>query len=244
MKQKNILLTGGSGKLGKAIISSGVFPSIKAPSHKALDITDAVKVSRFFKTNKINVVIHAAAKARMAECEKDPIGALRVNIIGTSNLVSEILKSRRIIRFIYISTDGVYCGNKGNYSEASGLMPYNKYGWAKLGGECAVTLLPNHCIIRTSFFDPKKISFKDAARDMYSSKVDINCLVDALRVMVEKRYVGVVNIGSKKSSDYDKYKRYKPGIGSCRFKDIRKNLSFNIARDSSLDTKLWKRLKK
>ena len=61
-------------------------------------------------TNNISHVIHCAAIARMSICEADPIKAIRVNIIGTSNLVQAILKKesyKKEIRFIFISTDGV-----------------------------------------------------------------------------------------------------------------------------------------
>ncbi len=50
------------------------------------------------------------------------------------------------IRFVYISTDGVYVGTKGNYSEEDETAPYNIYGWTKLGGELVVRALPNFCV--------------------------------------------------------------------------------------------------
>jgi len=58
-----ILLTGGSGFIGKNLLE-GLKDEYKifAPTHKQLDILNSNKVRRYIKKNKINVVIHAAIK--------------------------------------------------------------------------------------------------------------------------------------------------------------------------------------
>ena len=58
-----------------------------------------------------------------------------------------------------MSSDGVYSSIKGNYKENDNLRPYNYYGWTKLQGEKAVKKLKDYIIIRTRFFDKKKIKF-------------------------------------------------------------------------------------
>ena len=265
MKYKNILLTGGSGKLGIAIIKSGYFQNILAPSSKVLDLTNPSLVGKFFKDNKIDAIIHCAALARMIECENDPIKAVNVNIIGTCNLVKEVIKikskmsakqsflnipekqgfsiKRKGIRFIYISTDAVYPGKKGNYSEKDETIPYNKYGWTKLGAECAVNLLSNFCIIRTSFFDPNNIVFDKSPVDIYSSKMPVNELVKAIYDMIENDFIGTINIGNSRKSDFERYKEFKPFLKTCKLKDITKSLPFNMASDASLNISLWNEIK-
>ena len=150
MKYKNILLTGSSGKLGTAIVRSGCFSGLLTPSMEILDIIKSNTVERFFRKHDIDAVIHCAAMARMAECERDPAAAVSVNIMGTANIVAEVIKkentSNKGTRFIYISTDAIYAGERGNYSEEDNTIPYNKYGWTKLGGECVVRILSNYCI--------------------------------------------------------------------------------------------------
>src|SRR3989338_2595769 len=154
MKYKNILLTGASGQLGRAIASSGIFHSLLAPAREKFDITNADSVKKFFDNNDFDAVIHCAALARMKECGENPIKAIETNIIGTGNLVAHAIikekKTGRKIRFIHISTDAVYPGTRGNYNESSETVPYNVYGWTKLGAECTVQALANFCIIRTS----------------------------------------------------------------------------------------------
>jgi len=246
MKSKKLLLTGGTGTLGHAIINSGCFPDLLAPSRDALDVTDESSVSNFFKKNEIITIIHCAAAARMLECETNPANAISTNMIGACNLVKEVLRIKkeenRDIRFIYISTDGVYPGAKGRYSEKDGALPYNKYGWTKLGGECAVNLLKNFCIIRTSFFDPDNIRFDESAGDAYSSKMPVKNLAQAVCLLSGSSFVGTINVGDERKSEYDRYRKFKPSIARCRLKDILKQVPFTLVKDASLDTKLWKKV--
>ena len=60
----NILLTGGTGFIGKNILESFLAQkyNIIAPAHKDLELLDEDTVRLFFQKNKIDVVIHAAAK--------------------------------------------------------------------------------------------------------------------------------------------------------------------------------------
>ena len=246
MEYKNILLTGASGKLGEAIINSGYFSSLLSPSADVLDITKPETIQNFFNNNEIDAVIHCAALARMKECEENIIKAVQTNIIGTSNLVTEVIKkenkSKGRIRFIQISTDGVYPGTRGNYTEEDETIPYNKYGWTKLGAECAVSTLPDFCIIRTSFFDPKNVKFNVSASDAYSSKVPINYLAKAIATLLKSDFIGIINVGGERKSDYERYKEFKPSLKQCKFEDILKDAGFPMAKDASMDCSLWKKI--
>ena len=244
---KKILLTGGAGNLGKAILSLPSASSFLAPSRSILDITKPDTIKSFFEKNQFDAVIHCAALARMKECHENPAKTIEANIVGTANLVAEAInkenKTGKSIRFVHISTDGVYEGTKGNYSENDAAIPYNFYGWTKLGAECSVKLLKNHCIIRTSFFDPKNIKFNESAVDAYSSKVTINYLAKSIIAMLGKDFIGTVNIGSERKSDYEHYKPYKPELKKCRFEDIQKSVPFRLTKDSSMNISLWNKIK-
>ncbi|HDY76047.1 MAG TPA: NAD-dependent epimerase/dehydratase family protein [Candidatus Marinimicrobia bacterium] len=245
-KHKNILLTGGTGQLGLAIINSGLFPLILAPSRQTLDITKPETIEKYFNEHEIGAVVNCVALARIAECEASPMKAIECNIIGTSALVMAVMNKERTtnttIRFIHISTDGVYPGVRGNYNERDVTIPYNTYGWTKLGSECVVNLLSDFCVVRTSFFDSKNIRFDSSATDIFSSKVPINYLTKAIALLLESDFVGTVNIGSEKKSDYDRFKEFKSSLKPCMSKDILKDLHFKIASDSSLDSSLWKKI--
>ena len=248
MKYKNILLTGASGELGKAIATSYIFPSLLAPSREILDITKPSTIKKLLYNNDFDAVIHCAAMARMKECEENPAKAIETNIIGTSNLVNAVINKEmelgKKIRFVHMSTDGVYPGIDGNYSEKDKTMPYNTYGWTKLGAECAVNALSNFCIIRTSFFDPENIKFEDAATDAYSSKAPINYVVKAISKLLNSSFTGTINVGRERRSDYEHYMEFKPEIKKCNLADIKKTISFMMYKDASMNTGLWKKINK
>lgn len=246
---KNILLTGGSGNLGRAIIRSGVLPDVMVPSHGELDITKKDVVARFFEEHDVDAVIHSAAVVKMSESENEPWKqqAIETNIVGTCNLVEEVLKREKQgkkIRFIYISTDGVYPGTKGNYREDDPTVPYNNYGWTKLGGESVVNLLTDFCIIRTSFFDPSHIPFETSATDMYASKMSVYDLPKDIKLILQSNFTGTINVGDRRSSYYDRYRECKPSLRPTTFAEVLKNVPIRMAKDASLNTGLWKEIKK
>ena len=135
----------------------------------------------------------------MKECEKNQNKAIKINIVGTLNLAKEIINHeinfKKSIKLIHISTDGVYPSTAGNYSENSATIPYNFYGWTKLGSECAVRLLRNLIIIRTRFFDPEQILFTSSATDIITSSLPVNELVEAIHLMLNSKFIGTINIG-------------------------------------------------
>ena len=246
MSITNILLTGGSGKLGTYITNSKLFNNIFNPSRDILDITKPTTIKQIFECKKSDAVIHCAALARMSICEGDPGRAINVNIVGTSNLVKQVIEAekrhQKRIRFVHISTDGVYPSVRGKYSEKDKTIPYNIYGWTKLGAECVVRTLTNHCIIRTRFFDPNQIEFEKSATDIFTSSMPISNLVKAIKKVLMLDFVGTVNIGCPRLSDFDRYRKYKKTLKPCTREDIVKDLPFQIAKDASMNCSLWESL--
>ena len=144
---------------------------------------------------------------------------------------------------IHISSDGVYPSIKGNYSENSPLKSYNFYGWTKLHSESIVKLIKNHVVIRTRFFDKTNIKFNNAATDIFTSMIEIKNLVKEIRIMSFNKYIGIINIGKNRESDFDNYKKFKPNIKPCKRKDILKSISFELAKDASMNLSILKKLK-
>src|SRR3989344_5536493 len=235
-----VLLTGGSGTLGNAIIKSGLIENILSPSHRELDITDRKSVNEFFSRNDFGAIIHCAALARMGLCEKNPENAILANVIGTANLI--IAAIGRNIRFIHISTDGVYDGKSGNFSETGPTIPYNTYGWTKLSAESCVRILKNYCIIRTQFFDKDNIRFDDAPTDAYSSMIEIRELVSALNLLLKSNFCGVVNVGGQRASNFDIFSKHKPQIKPTLFEKVQKNAGFALAKDASMNIEIWRKI--
>ena len=93
--------------------------------------------------HKPDYILHLAGLSRPMNIHNKNISkSIDLNIIGTCNLVKEAEKK---IKLIYLSTNYVYPGLKGNYKENDALKPWNNYSWSKLGGEwqfrCTETLL-------------------------------------------------------------------------------------------------------
>ena len=141
-----ILLTGGTGLLGTELSKLSV--DLIAPPRSDLDISDASAVARYVNKLSPDLIIHAGAVTNNRDIEADPSDALDVNIKGTVNLVQACLGSQT--RLVYISSDYVYKGDRGDYSESDEVLPSNLYAWTKLAGEAAVRAVANHLIIRTS----------------------------------------------------------------------------------------------
>ena len=241
----NILLLGGSGTLGRAIINSKLFKHLKYPSSRKLNILNQKKIEHYIIKNKINIIFHCAALARIRECEKNKKKAFKINVLGTRNIVNAIKNCSKLnnikLKILFISTDGVYPSTKGNYKENSILKPYNYYGTTKLKAEKIVRRLKNYIIIRTRFFDRKKIKFKYSAVNIYTSAIEVSELVKYIHKILKLKFQGVLNVGGKKISDYNKYKKYKKNIKPCDKNKILKEIDFKIATDASLNlTKLKK----
>lgn len=247
-RDKKILLIGGSGNLGKSIIKSGLFKNIYYPKKKDLNILNRNSIKKTLNRNNFDLIINCAAMAKIVDCEKNPSKAIKVNIVGIFNLVNEILnyeiKSKKKIKLLHMSSDAVYPSQKGNYSEKDNLSPYNVYGWTKLASEFLVRLLKRHVIIRTRFFVKDKIKFKKSASDIFTSNIEVNDLVKKIKIILIKNYIGVINVGLKRHSDYHAYKKYKINLKLCKRKDIIKNLTVNLAKDSSLNLSLLKKIEK
>jgi dTDP-4-dehydrorhamnose reductase len=247
-KSQNILLTGASGQLGRFLTNSKIFSNLLTPSRKTFNIWDSSSIKKYFKSHSFSTVIHTAAIARMRQAYQKPVAAIDTNIIGTCLLVKEILqaekRTKKSIRFIYISTDGVYPSTNGHYQETSPTIPYNHYGWTKLGGECAVRLLKNFCIIRTRFFNPHDLPFKTYPRDSYNSNISLNELAQAIKILLSSDFIGAVNIGGPRMSDFQRFKKFKTTIKPCRLKDLQEQTPFILSRDASLNCGLWKKILK
>lgn len=237
--KNNILLFGGTGNLGSSIIKSGKFKNLFHPKKKEINILNKSKIKSYLIEKKINMIIHAAGLARVKECEKFKIKAKKLNIEATKNIVESILevekKNRKIIKLIFISSDAVYASTNGNYKETDRLKPYNFYGLTKVKAEKEVKKLKKFIIIRTRFFNKKKIPFKYSADNIFSSSLEVNILVNHIKKLIKKDFNGIINVGSKKISDYENYKKYKKKLIACDKTKIFNEVNFKLATDASLN---------
>ena len=234
---KKILVTGGNGEFCKHLVEQGKDFSFLTPTKKEADIRHFWQLDRYFYQyqNDFDIVIHAGAITRpMVIHEDDPKLSIKTNIIGTANVV--LMCERYSKKIVYISTDYVYPGTVGNYKERDDLNPFTKYGWSKLGGECAVQMYDNHLILRMSM-NRKPFPHPKALKDMRKSLIYIEDAAKiTLKLLDEK---GVINIGGKSQSVYDFVKEENPNIEPIYLSEIS---DVNMATDCSMDTTKMKKV--
>jgi dTDP-4-dehydrorhamnose reductase len=91
-----------------------------------IDLTKPQDVAAAFRRSNPDVIIHTAALARLDECFRNPSVAEAINVQATRHLVQ--LARKTGTRFVYVSTDLVFDGEKGNYSESDHPSPISVYG--------------------------------------------------------------------------------------------------------------------
>ena len=125
--------------------------------------------------------------------------SVSTNIIGTSNVV--LACSKKKYKLVYISTNFVYQGTKGNYSEKDMLLPVNEYGWSKLGSECAVQLYKNSLILRVCMSDDNFPHINHAFTNYNTSFLKKSEAAKITLKLLNKK--GIINVGGKIQSAYN-----------------------------------------
>ena len=166
---KNILITGGAGYIGSHI------SEILTKKNKKIFIVDNLstghkrlinKKAKFFKVdilkyktinkiivkNKIDSVVHLAAKLIIGEGEKKPKKYFKNNVLGTKNLL-KACKNTSIKNFVFSSTAAIYKDGQYKVDEKSKIKPKSIYGKTKIKAEEVIKNFCNknninYCILR------------------------------------------------------------------------------------------------
>lgn len=235
---KTIVISGGNGAFARALKKENLNYKIYDPDKKNLDITNLSSIKKYIKNKKIDYFIHAAALTTpMIQHEIEVKKSIMINIIGSSNVALCCYENN--IKLIYISTNFVYEGRKGNYSEQDPLLPVNKYGWSKLGGECPAHIYKNSLILRMCMNNdqfPHKTAYSNYITSFLKK-------TDAAKITLKLlNKSGVINVGGKNQSAYLFAKKLNKKVKKGR-------LNFNnqklLGKNTSINTyKLRKILKK
>lgn len=223
-------MTGGTGTLGKKIQE---LISCYAPAREELDITDIKSCENFFKKNKPDVIIHAAAYTDVSGAESNKKACWEVNVTGTEN----IIRAADGKRFFFISTDYVFDGEKGNYAEDDIPNPTHFYALTKLAGELIIRQYPRTLIIRTAFKPDGPWRYPTAFTDQFTSHEFVSIIApDIISAVLMEDLEGVVHIAGERKSIYELAKRVSPEVGAMSLGDVKTKLP----RDTSLNCSKWK----
>lgn len=145
-----VWITGANGLIGNYLVQLApkFAPDwqVRALTRADFDLTDFVAVERAFMQDHPALVIHCAAITSVADAQKNPDLAKRVNVELTRHL-SELAGA---VQFVFFSTDLVFDGRQGNYAETDAPNPLHLYGETKLAAEKWVLKHPRHLVVRTS----------------------------------------------------------------------------------------------
>jgi len=184
----------------------------------SIDITDKQLLGEVFDKFRPDVVVHMAAFGDVDRCEKDKGYAWNVNVLGTRNVLLEALKYGEY--FVYLSTDYVFDGVRGNYKEDDPPNPVNYYGLTKLAGELLTYASTSYsCIVRASSiygvgpgrenfakFLVKRLRSNQEVRalvDQFTSPTEASLLAKSILELLEKRYTGIFHVVGERVSRYE-----------------------------------------
>ncbi len=123
---------------------------VKAYPVEAIDLTGPSSARELINRVNPTIVVNCAALTRVDECEIHPDRAHLVNAELPGQLAAAC--AARGARFIHISTDSVFDGERGGYTEDDVPGALNSYAQSKLAGETAVReSYEDALILRTNF---------------------------------------------------------------------------------------------
>jgi CDP-6-deoxy-D-xylo-4-hexulose-3-dehydrase len=154
-----VLVIGATGQVGGALMIAlersgfdpvGTYKSQARPGLLPLDVADASAVRACFATVKPAVVFIAHNTAGGVDwCEEHPEAAMDAHAGGIRHILDAAAEYRT--RVVFYSTDYIFDGTAGPYSEEAAPSPISVYGRAKAEAERLVRAYPHgHLILRTT----------------------------------------------------------------------------------------------
>jgi dTDP-4-dehydrorhamnose reductase len=175
-------ITGVSGLIGNYLICAAPAKwKARGLARSEVDLLDFANVRELFEREKPAAVIHCAAISRNPVCDDDPSMAVRVNTDATVNLC----KLAEKIPFLFLSTDLVFDGKKGNYVETDAPNPLSVYAETKARAEEVVLKNHLHTVVRTSLNAGHSLeanrSFNEEMRAAFRAGRIVNLFEDEFR---------------------------------------------------------------
>jgi dTDP-4-dehydrorhamnose reductase len=113
-------------------------------TRQILDLCDFGAVKKQFQNDRPQLIIHCAGMSRSGDCQASPAAAKKINIEATAHLAALAAD----IDFIFFSTDLVFDGRRGNYTESDLPNPLSVYGETKAAAEEILSKHSRHLIVR------------------------------------------------------------------------------------------------
>lgn len=204
-----ILLTGGSGLLGRHLVpllknqdgDGSLYPRVEvdAPSSKELDITN------IHYKNNYDLIIHSAGYTDVVKAEDSRNTCFNINVYGTYNLA----KTYKDVPFVYISSE--YAHN-----------PLNYYSMTKYLGELVVNQEADRCLIIRTLFKDSPFPYEKAFKDQMTNGDYVNVIAKLIvkEVFNWNRESEMIYVGTGRKSILDLARQTKPNIEAISINDV------------------------
>ena len=218
--KNRIVLIGANGMLGNYLYTylSKLFEVVPTycKSNKIeknfvyLDITNLKSIKSLYERYKPQIIINCAAYTNVDDAENNKFTCRSINSQSIQKILSVISKDTYLIHF---SSDYIFDGRKGNYSESCRPNPLSYYGKTKLESENAIIgSLNNYLIFRpgvlftNNFRDNHFVSWVykslkenleiNVTNEQTSNPTYIPLFVEAIYNALLVRYKGLLHYGS------------------------------------------------
>ncbi|HNW60460.1 MAG TPA: NAD(P)-dependent oxidoreductase [bacterium] len=220
-----MLLTGASGFLGGHLFEkaqsrwqvTAISYRHPLPGTSILDLRDAEACMALVRSRRPQVILHAAANANLDTCERDPAAAREINTTVVGHLLDAAAATGA--RLILVSTDMVFDGRAGHYTEADAVHPLSVYGETKVAAETLVLQAGGrHLVVRAALIYGRPrhggSSFSEWIEqrlrqgmpvplytDQYRSPIWVENLAEALLELAGSEISGLLHLGGANRID-------------------------------------------
>lgn len=221
-----MLITGDTGLLGSNLVreaseiyeviglSRGSCSSYGSWQHISTDLIDGDATCRCLDEIRPDFIVHCAAVTDVERCEAQSEYVHAVNVGATERIAR--WAGQHDASLTYISTDSVFDGTKGSYSEENAPAPVNHYARTKLAGEqAAAGLCADSLVVRTNFYGWNENGKPTMAKwmhhkllcgetlmaftDVYFSPLFVNDLAKLILELISRGANGIFHLGAKNS---------------------------------------------
>ncbi|TKJ41810.1 hypothetical protein CEE37_04375 [candidate division LCP-89 bacterium B3_LCP] len=226
-----ILITGASGFIGGTLYCSspdkydvwGTYHQSPVKTGDSqfieLNLLDYIETTNVLNSVNPDVIIHCAALSKVSFCQNHPSSAWDLNNKATEHLVKLINDDIINTRLIFLSSDMVFNGQKGDYCESDQPDPINLYGQTKLAAEehvarlgakgtvLRLNLVYGRPVMGGSSFSEEVIHVVKSGKpyhlfvDQHRSFMSVKNLTRCIWEVVASDFHGVLHLGGNEPAD-------------------------------------------